>query len=530
MTQQLPHTAGAALNAAPAVARVMLSVVILGSAAVATGILPPAAARDTHVRVRPEAPVTAMNRSIEAANNSPTLLADPTDSRFVVLANRLDGPDYSCALQASGDSGRSWRTVTPVPTLPEGAEKCYAPEVAFDRSGTLHYLFVGLAGGGNAPMGAFLTTSSDRGRNFSAPRRVLGPHEYAVRMAIDREHGSRGRIHLVWLHATTPPALGGYGPPPNPILSAYSDDGGNSFSQPAQVSDPTRRVVAPVLALGPDRRVHIAYYDLESDAVDYQGLEGPVYDGTWSLVMRTSTDGGASFDEGAFVERSIVPWERVMLIFTMPPPSVAVGEGRLCVGWPDARHGDADVLVRCSSNGGRTWAPARRANDDQVDSGARQYLPRLSFAPNGRLDVAFYDRRDTREHLATSVYYSYSRDGGRSFAPNVKLTKEPMDPRIGPRYLVKSARGQVEFGSRLALLSQRDTVLVAWTDTLNSRPRSAAQDIFLTEVALPSSGRRPGWKQLLGAGSLAGAGLILVVSRRRRSRRKEQVREPVATA
>lgn len=47
------------------------------------------------------------------------------------------------ALHVSGDGGRSWAPIDPVPELPVGAEKCYGPEVAFDRNGVLHYLFVG---------------------------------------------------------------------------------------------------------------------------------------------------------------------------------------------------------------------------------------------------------------------------------------------------------------------------------------------------------------------------------------------------
>ncbi len=135
-------------------------------------------------RAEPEVPVTATNQGTAPANNSPVLAGDPTDPRFVVMANRLDAPDFDCALQVSGNGGRGWLTVRPVPQLPEGADKCYAPEVAFDGDGVLYYLFVGLAGAGNEPMGAFLT-SADRERTFAPLRQVLGPANFSVRMAID---------------------------------------------------------------------------------------------------------------------------------------------------------------------------------------------------------------------------------------------------------------------------------------------------------------------------------------------------------
>ena len=85
-----------------------------------------------------EVPVTAMDRTREPANNSPLLVADPSEPRFVALANRMDAPDFSCALQLSGDGGRGWAPADPVPKLPRGADKCYAPEGAFDRGGVLY--------------------------------------------------------------------------------------------------------------------------------------------------------------------------------------------------------------------------------------------------------------------------------------------------------------------------------------------------------------------------------------------------------
>ncbi len=230
---------------------------------------PPAAEGGGPPQVGVEVPATAMDQSVGPANNSPLVVSDPTDPQLLVLANRIDGPDFSCALQLSGDGGASWAPAQPVTALPPGAEKCYGPEVAFDRTGLLYYLFVGLAGAGNEPVGAFLVTSEDRGRSFSAPRPVLGPANFSVRMGIDPGHGTRGRLHLVWLHAGADPPLGGFAPSPNPILSSYSDDGGASFSEPVQVNDPERaRVVAPALVVGSKGAVDVAYYDLGRDAVE----------------------------------------------------------------------------------------------------------------------------------------------------------------------------------------------------------------------------------------------------------------------
>lgn len=508
-----PILVGLVLGAAALViALVLAAISVLGSA-------------DTpeRARVGTAVPATAMDRTTQPASNSPLLMADPTEPRFLVLANRMDAPDFSCALQVSGDGGRGWAAARPVPKLPPGAQKCYAPEVAFDRRGILYYLFVGLRGRGNTPMGVFLTTSTDRGRTFTPPRRVLGPLNFSVRMAIDPSMGPAGRIHLVWLHATSPPALGGFGPAPNPIMSAFSDDGGRSVSRPVQVSDPGRkRAVAPALSLGPNHAVHVAYYDLGGDAVDYQGLEGPTWKGNWSLVMSSSFDGGKVFGSfhGGVVDRKIVPPERVMLIFTMAPAALVAHGERVCLAWTDARNGDRDVLSRCSKTQGRSWQEPRRVNDDRVGNRVSQYLPRLSIAPDGRLDAVFYDRRLYRGDIGTDVFYTSSSDSGRHYARNVRLSKNSFDPRLGQQYPIPSARGQVEFGSRLALLARRDGALAAWTDTHNSQGPGTGQDIFSTTVQLRSSDASGSLG--LAALVLGAAGLLTLgatANRRRRQRR-----------
>lgn len=439
-------------------------------------------------RVRADVPVTTDDFSTSPAQNSPVMASDPADARLLALANRVDTPDYSCALQLSGDGGRGWATADPVPQLPPGADKCYAPEVAFDRHGTLFFMFVGLHGAGNVPMGAFLAASRDRGRTFGPPHRILGPNAFGVHMALDAGWGGQGRLHLVWLQGGADPPLGGLPPVPNPILASHSDDGGRTFSPPIPVSDPDRsRVVAPALALGPGHAVHVLYYDLGDDARDYQGLEGPVWDGRWSVVLASSVDGGGRFSPGNLVDGAVVPTERVMLVFTMPPPGLAAdGAGRLYAAWQDARGGRGDVVLRRSGDGGLTWEPPVRLSDDDPAAARHHYLPKLSVAPGGRLDAVFYDRRRDPEDVRTDVYYTWSGDGGASFAPNLRLNQESFDSRIGTRYRLVSAAGLVEPGSGLALLSGDTTVVAAWADSRNAYGTADAgatgQDVFATEI------------------------------------------------
>jgi hypothetical protein len=504
------------------VTALVAAAVIAGAASGTAGVQ----SRETPV-VHRDIPVTAVDLRKSEAANSPMVVVDPENPAFAVTAYRVDAPDYSCGLAVSGDGGRSWVPARPVPLLPPGAEKCFAPEVGFDKTGRLYYLFVGLSGPGNTPMGVFLTASDDYGKSFSEPRRVLGPHVFGVRMAIDADAGERGRMHMVWIQASGPPPLGAFPEPPNPIVAAYSDDGGKTFSARVQVSGQERpRAVAPTLVLGPGNAVHVLYYDLRDDARDYQGLEGPVWDGPWSLVLSSSADGGRSFGRGVVVEDEVVPPERVILILTMAPATIAAdGRGTLYVGWHDARNGDWDVFVRRSTDGGRTWGDAGRINDDPLRNGRHQYLPRLSVAPNGRVDAVFYDRREDPANLMNDVFYAWSADGG-AFAANLRLTTESFDPRIGRRYpSLPSAVGLVEFGSRVGLESLDGRAIAAWTDTRNvaisaedvpgGTPRADEQNVYGAEVLFgprPSFATDDGSPTAATLALLAGLGAVAALA------------------
>jgi len=473
---------------------------------------------------RPVAPdrVTPVNAGSRdsgdiSANNSPTLTQNPRRPDSIAIVNRVDTPGYTCGLHVSQDRGEQWFN-TPIP-IPRGEEdKCFAPDATFAADGTLYVSFVTLRGTTNEPNALWLTRSTDGGRTLTTPRRVAGRQAFQARVTTDPQRPRR--VYMTWLQ---PEEIGLYlfAGSDNRIVVARSDDGGRSFSRPVRASDRLRqRVLAPSAAVGPDGELYVLYLDVGGDRLDYEGghdsTGGPPYGGTFSLVLGRSTDGGATWQE-SLVDDRIIPTRR-FIAFLPPFPSLAVDRrsGRIYVAFEDARDGSPDVQLWSLDRGERDWRGPVRVNDTPGDDTSTQYLPKLAVAPDGRVDVAYYDRRaDARDHR-NHVSVQSSTDAGRTFAAHATMTDRSFDSRIG----AGSERGLPDIGSRIGLVSDATAALAAWTDTRAGTIASNKQDIAFAEAAVQRSGglsdsARGGLRYGAIALLLAALGVLLASAYRR---------------
>ncbi len=409
-----------------------------------------------------------------SGHNSPTLVRNPVDGSNLAVADRIDDPNFSCALHVSLDGGASWRQ-EPIPAPGGARAKCYSPDVAFGADGTLYMYFVTLEGLGNVPNAGWIVRSSDRGRTLSDPVKVLGPLAFQGRLAADPL--VPGRISLTWLQASDV-GLFRFPETGNPIRFARSEDGGRTWRPPVRVSDPAHpRVVAPSLEQGPGGELYVLYLDVGGDSLDYAGAHGgqggPPYGGLWALRLSRSLDGGATWEESA-IDDGVVPTER-FIAFLPPFPSLAVdpGSGRLYAGFQDGRLGDPDVRVWSSEDRGATWRGPARVNDTPPRDRTSQYLPKLAVGAEGRLDVVYYDRRADRRNVMNEVSLQSSFDGGESFGPRLRLSDRPFSSRIG----FGKERNLADLGSRHGLLSTDSRALAVWTDTRAGTEASNKQDL-----------------------------------------------------
>lgn len=467
-----------------------------------------------------DAPVNLSARSNDdvSAHNSPTLARNPVRRENLAASSRIDTPFFSCALHVSSDAGATW-TQTAIPA-PKGEEaKCFAPDVAFSADGTLYYSFVTLKGTGNVPNALWLTKSDDGGRTLSDPVKLQGKLTFQVRLAPDPRDPER--IFMTWLQGNAVGPLK-FLSPGNRLVASRSDDAGETWTEPAALSNPDRgRVITPVPTVGRDGTLYVLYTDVGDDKLDYEGvhrgLGGPAYDGTFTLVMARSADGEKGWSESV-VDDAVSPTAR-FVVFLAPAPSVAVDDdGRLYASYHDDRLGDSDVWVWSLEPGASTWSDPVRVNDTARKDGTAQYLPKIAVAPDGRLDVVYYDRRDDPdENVMNHVSLQSSFDGGQTFMPAVRLSSQGFDSRIG----FGAKEGLPDLGSRLGLVSDDRAAMGVWTDTRTGVPETQKQDLAQAVVAVTNPARLSDTAEgLLRYGGLAAvlAGLVLVgVALRRRS-------------
>lgn len=130
----------------------------------------------------------------------------------------------------------------------------------------------------------------------------------------------------------------------------------------------------------------------------------------------------------------------------------------------------ADVMMVRSTNFGATFSAPRRVNDDPVNHAKWHWFGTLSVAPNGRLDAVWLDTRYAANNTASQLFYSYSNNGGVTWARNIPVST-PFNPFLG-------YPNQNKMGDYMTMVSDNSGADVAYTATFNGE-----QDIYYVRVA-----------------------------------------------
>ncbi len=169
----------------------------------------------------------------------------------------------------------------------------------------------------------------------------------------------------------------------------------------------------------------------------FEKLSMPLLGGIHSQPGLKPNPGGATGDVVIKVDRSDgVRRGYLYLLSTVNPDPLNVPAGT------DPR----DVFFSHSEDGGLTWTPRKRINDDAEGNGAWQWFGTMSVAPNGRIDAIWNDTRNSDGDVRLSeLFYSYSNDGGDNWSPNVPVSPQwnshlgwPNQNKIGDYYDMES--------------------------------------------------------------------------------------------
>jgi hypothetical protein len=141
-----------------------------------------------------------------------------------------------------------------------------------------------------------------------------------------------------------------------------------------------------------------------------------------------------------------------------------------------------DVMFVRSTDGGLTFSTPRKINDDPVNPSKWHWFGTLSVAPNGRIDSVWYDTRNAANNTDSQLFYSWSTDGGVTWAPNVAVSNT-FNPFEG-------YPNQSKIGDYITIVSDNTGANVAYSATFNFNANRGQheEDVYYVRVAPSTSG------------------------------------------
>ncbi len=500
--------------------------------------------------------VTPSSPSVRSFS-SPAVVVDPADPRKVYAAG-VEFRNRRCVLHKSQDGGRTWRQSAQSPSAPEFPFCTHNFGVvpvgflAMGRDNTLYWAFVGSSLEELPNLSVLLARSTDLGETWTTTivrdaRGRRGPESernLLTDLAVDARSGTEDLVYLAWM-ANSPRLT----PPVRRAFVAGSTDGGKTFTDPVDATQSFFNEPANLPADVPPESVQSANFGSTQPnmAVDGAGnlhvvwMEFGFTDPFHSPVRFRRMYVSSSSDRGRTFSHNLVRTMTVDGVGLLGPTlkwSPRGGpQGSLHLVYEsrtEPAQGDRDVQYQRSTDGGRTWSPVRVLNDDDPKQLFGQFLPNVRVAPNGRIDVAWWDMRDGAAKYATDVYYSYSEDAGESWSRNIRVTDRSIDRTIGIWTNNSDTRQPPGLGSANELAA------LVWDDTRDGDRVNDVQDLRAAAVQFEALQEISPLQKVLtyALAGLAGAGAVglvllagALVARRRRHRAvaDEGVMPPVSS-
>jgi hypothetical protein len=351
------------------------------------------------------------------------LVAGFNDDDQLLSTGSITGYSYSL------DGGHTWTDAGVIPAIPNGGFNGGDPDVKADRKGNFYFSTLATTPDGTSIIG--VSKSTDGGVTFSVPVEAsvgasnASDFQDKEFITVDNSGGPHdGTVYVTWtdFSASLPPGTF------DQIMISRSTDGGRHFAKAMPVSPPGS-FQASIPRVGPRGELYVLYLDFASSG----------------LRLSKSIDGGQTFGADGLDDTLIARFNpigtdnlncgrRVLKgnIRTWEMPSLAINpvNGDVYVAYASNPPGpdQSDIYFSRSSDGGVTWSPPVRVNDDHTQND--QFFSFITVAPDGTIGISFYDRRNDPDNLKIDKYMAISRDGGRTFEPNIRLSSvsSPIPP------------------------------------------------------------------------------------------------------
>jgi len=347
------------------------------------------------------------------------------------------------------------------------------PGITIDKNGTFIQTHLGFS-----TSGMFGNYSTDNGSTWSSNYTIASGSQDKNLAGTDDSPTSPyyGRSYCVWSLFTS-------GSPPIDI--SYTTNGGVSWSTPQQINTPPSGHYSQGcdIRTGPNGEVYVIWAAPVAGVPFTEDFAG----------FGRSTDGGVNWT----VTENAYDMNGIRGIFSSKSSIRVNGFPRIDVdrsggvrnGWIytvasekniSPAGSDPDIIMHRSSNGGTTWSPGIRVNQDPINNGKFQWFPAIRVDEAGGVNIVYYDDRYTQSD-SSEVYISRSLDGGNSWS-DIQVS----DHRFKPQSIGVAGIATGYQGDYIGMTSSNGNLFPIWMDNFSGIYNAWTAPVLISTYPLNS--------------------------------------------